>query len=419
MQLILFVIKMKNNGFFFQLIGIFLVSFISMPFCSRAADVYQENNIGFAEKEGFTFKTPVESLNIGGYVEVDTRVFLGPTSSKSTFLIRRARMFMTGILYKHFSFMLMPRWDRLESFELHYAWIETLHPTWAQIRVGLFKEPFSLEALTADLFLTFVERSLIVRNFCQIEDIGIMVYGDFLSDRIAYSIGMFNGRGRRIDNNNNKEIVGRLVYRLFDLRKYGQFHLGISGSGGRHDEDLSETFFVTEEDTRFWEWQNGVEVHSTRIRWGMDVEWLVGPFEFRAEYLYANWGKIERYYRSKNFEAQGGYVQCSYILTGEEKPRNNPVIPKYNYDPYNDHWGAWEIGLRYEVFYASKAMIDEDFAKGANDLHGPTFSLNWYLNPRIVMKLDGQHLWFNRTVFFNSHRFNQESVIVWRVQCLF
>jgi phosphate-selective porin OprO/OprP len=326
---------------------------------------------------------------------------------------------MTGELYKLFGFMVMPRWDRQQNAELHYAWLETLKPSWAQIRVGLFKEPFSLEALTTDAFLNFVERSLVVRNFCQIEDIGIMIYGKVLSNRLAYSIGIFNGRGRQLDNNNNKEIVGRLVYNLFTSRAFGKLYVGISESWGRLDEDLSGTTFVTEENTPFWKWTHNVEVHSSRVRWGVDLEWLKGPFYFSAEYLYTNWGNVHKGSRAKFFQGHGGYVECSYLLTGEDKPRDAPVIPKYNVDPCKDQWGAWEVAVKYEIFYASKKMIRAHFAKGANYLQGPILALNWYLNPRMVMRLDGQYLWFNRVVSLHSDSFHHETVVVWRIQAIF
>ncbi len=387
---------------------------------------YHHNNLAIAYnlQEGFVLiHSPIESMNIGGFLELDGLFFIGEDQPKSTFLIRRARIFMTGELYNVCRYMIQPRWDRHENFDLAYGWLETLHPFWARLRMGLVKEPFSLEALKFDLFRNFNELSLVIRNYCLIFDIGIMAYGDIFTDRIDYSLGFFNGRGRRLDNNNNKEMVGRLVLKLLASSSYGSLYLGFSGATGKFDEVLSGTEFVTQTFNPFWIWRDNsehpVENHDTRIRLGMDLEWLAGSFYVSAEYLYTSWGKIRMGDQSAQFHGQGGYAECAYILTGEDKPRNGPLYPKHNFDPCKNHWGAWEIGARYQIFYASKKMITIGFAKGANFLHGPIFGLNWYLNPRVAIKLDGQYLWFNRTLINKCHKFRNETSFICRAQAVF
>lgn len=393
-----------------------------------STDPYQLNNVALAyhEKEGFSFKNEVEHLNVGGYLEIDGRLYFGTDQPKSTFLIRRARLFMTGDLYSLFGYMLMVRWDRhdrQEHVSLEYAWLDTLKPSWGQIRIGQFKKPFSLQALKNDLFRTFLEPTMVVRNYDHDIDIGVMGFGESPSKRFAYSLGFFNGRGRQIDNNNNKEAVGRLVINLFRSNRFGRCFLGFSGAAGKQDEVLTGHTFVTETFTPFWEWsgseQHPVEVHDTRLKGEVDIEWLAGPLYFCAEYQYTDWGKIHYQDRKHTFNGYGGYVIVSYLLTGEEKPRNGPVIPFHNFDPCKEEWGAWEIGAQYEVFYAAKEMIKAHFAKGANHLHGPVIALNWYINPRMEMKLDGQYIWFNRRTHLNSHPFDHEANLICRFQAVF
>jgi len=406
---------------------LFLSPFISaVENSSDYENPYHHNNLALAykQKEGFILlQAPYETLNIGGYVMIDGRFFAGEDQPKSTFLIRRARFFMTGELYHMFRYMFMPRWDNQKNFDLAYAWIDTLRPKWARIRIGLFKKPFSLEALTFDLFRTFNETCLFIKNYLKIIDLGITVYGDIHDDSFAYSLGIFNGRGRELDNNNNKELVGRAVFKLFDFRTFGRCYVGFSGSSGKFDEDLSGDEFITETFNAFWIWSDNpdkpVENHDTRTRLGMDIEWLAGPFRFAAEYLYTNWGKIRRGHRSARFQGQGAYVECSYLLTGENKPRDNPVYPKHNFNPCKQQWGAWEIGARYELFFATKKMIELGFAKGANYLHGPQLALNWYINPRVAVKIDSQYLWFNRPLIRKSGKFRYEIDAICRIQAVF
>ena len=410
---------------------LWLVSFLFLSLLSfqtpleATTDPYQANNIAIAykEKEGFSFKNSIENLNIGGYIEVDGRLFFGSNQPRSTFLIRRARCFMTGELYDLFGFMLMPRWDRQEVVDLEYAWLDTLGPSWGQIRVGQFKKPYSLQAIKSDLFRTFVEPTIVVRNYSHAIDVGVMGFGESPSKRIAYSLGFFNGRDRKIDNNSNKEAVGRIVFKLFHSDAIGRSYLGFSAAAGRQDEDLSGKTFVTETFTPFWKWtgkkSRPVEVRATRIRGEVDLEWLNGPFYFCAEGQYTEWGAIRKGSQKHDFRGYGGYALISYLITGEDKPRDGPVIPKENFDPCKDEWGALEIAAQYEIFYAAKEMIQAKFAQGANYLQGPVIAFNWYFNPRVVMKLDAQYLSFNRSVKLHSHHFDYEANLICRFQAVF
>jgi phosphate-selective porin OprO/OprP len=415
---------MPYSRFFILFIFFYVIWCPTLSIADENVDNHTHPSIAYDEEDGFSLiEQAIESLNFGGWVEIDGRFFVGENQPKSTFLVRRARLFMTGTLYKVFGFMVMPRWDRQERIDLHYAWIETLYPLWARVRVGLFKKPFSLEALKSDLFRNFVEVSLIVRNFLRVVDIGVMGFGQIISDRLEYGIGFFNGRGRELDNNNNKEIVGRLVYQIVKSSTLGDLYVGYSGATGRFDEDLSGKDFVTETFTPFWQWSDNskhpVENHSTHVHWGIDMEWYVGPFYFCTEILYTNWGHIRMGDRSRFFKGYGGYVEFTYLLTGEDKPRLAPLFPKHNFDPCKDEWGAWEVGARYEVFYASKSMITSGFASGANYLHGPILALNWYLNPRMEIRFDAQHLWFNRAFILKSHKFRNESNFICRATAVF
>lgn len=371
----------------------------------------------------FSFQGDVEKLTIGGYFQIDGRAFFGETPSKSTFLIRRARIFFAGTLYDQFGYMIMPRWDRLENPTLQFVWIETNYPKWAQIRIGLCRRPFSLEAITPNIFLNFVERTMIIRNYCHLDDIGIMVLGKTTEDTFEYGIGFFNGRERQIDNNNNKELVGRVVYSPLRNRKIGRLYIGFSGSAGRYDELLSGRVFRTESDTVFWRWNDSsydpVEVRSGRIRLGTDFQWFSGPFYASAEFLYTSWGRIHQGSLAKNFYGWGGYCGFSYLLTGETKPRMALLTPRHNFTLCGKYWGAWEIAARYEIFYASKSMIEFGLASGANQLHGPQVAINWYLNTLMLAKLDWQYIFFNRTVDFYDEKMRHESVLTCRVQCCF
>lgn len=413
------------------LLGFFLVinSLLVADEDCRSADeidydcleaIVVENKIDYTHLRQFEFFTCFHDLAIGGLLQVDGRLFIGEHENKSTFLIRRARVFFTGSLYNTFNYMLIGRWDNMVA-DIYQAWVEWRYPTWAHLRVGMFKEPFSLQALNHDAYLTFDERSLVVFNYLQIIDIGAMVWGRTENESFEYGIGFFNGRGEKFDNNNNKEVVGRVVIGMKPF--YGKLFWGLSGSKGRMNENISGNSFQTGGGTKFFTWANNAKTpvmeNGGLIRWGTDVEYLRGPLRFAAEYLHTDWGRIDMGNVSSLFRGYGAYTEVSYLVTGETKPRNGPVIPHHNFNGC-DKWGAFELGIRYEHFYASNSVIKDGMATGANRVYGPTVAFNWYFNPYVSMKLDGIYLKFNRgVVVISPYPIHHEALVICRVQACF
>jgi phosphate-selective porin len=100
---------------------------------------------------------------------------------------------------------------------------------WAKISLGQFKTPFSLEQNTACSGLYTVNRSDVVNQLAGPQrDLGVMVNGGADTLLVKYSIGAFNGVGiNTLDNNINKEIVGRLVFNPLEfLSVGGSFRMG-------------------------------------------------------------------------------------------------------------------------------------------------------------------------------------------------
>jgi phosphate-selective porin OprO and OprP len=373
--------------------------------------------------EGFWFKTGHYKLRIGGLVEIDGRFFTHANEGKSTFLVRRARLFATGTLMDMFNYMIMGSWDRQNPPRLFYAWIETARFDLLRLRAGLFKEPFSLEILYSDVYWEFTEFSLARRNYLHVREVGVMAFGKTKYDTLEYGIGLFNGRGpEHLDNNNNKEVIGRLVLKPFLNGAFERLYIGFSGASGRQKENLSGKTFKTPEEVDFWFWEgsakNPTKVNANRLRWGCDLEWLYGSSVIRTEYFYTDWGSIRNKQVSKRFTGSNWYIMGAYILTGEKKPRNKAIVPFHNFDMCGN-WGAFEIAGRYEIFTASKNMLKAHLAKGANKVDGFTLAFNWYMNRFVAMKFDWRRLYFNRTVRSHKHKIDGESVLTARIQAEF
>lgn len=367
--------------------------------------------------EGYWLIAPGKKMRIGGLLEIDGHFFTHFDGNNTTFLIRRARLFLTGNVHENFNYMIMGKWD-FEKAGLEFAWIESLKPSFVQIRVGLFKQPFSLEQSYSDTYWDFDERSVGAINFIHIRDIGVMAYGLFAKDCIEYGLGVFNGNGDSLDNNNNKDIVGRIGFYPFYATNNAFKNLGISFSGsvGRNNENLSSTNFITGADTAFWKW-NDAKVGARRTRLGADIEWFYRSVAIRAEYLNVNWRRVKKRGLSEPFIVNSGYIESSYFLTGEEQPGNAKVVPKKPLN-FKGGWGAWQLAARYEMCHISDQPLKAHLATGANFVKGPTVALNWFFNAYLALKSDWQYLQFNHPLP-NSSKAKYESVITTRLQAQF
>lgn len=360
--------------------------------------------------EGFWLIGHDDKLRIGGSAQLDGRFFLDEVDGDSNFLVRHARLWATGVLEHHWGYMVMGRWDR-QAAALHFAWIESQHVPWFRVRMGLFKEPFSLEGLHSDLHWEFNERSMGVANLLQLEDIGLMAFGRCWEDRVEYGLGVFNGRGRAAENNPEKEYVARIV-----LSPVAGLYLGASGSSAGQDEVLTGTGFATGAGTRLWNWAAASEVHDDRERFGFDVEWLSGPFAVKAEYVNADWGDVRLGAAREEFDAAGWFVQAAYVLTGEAKRRDRSPLPAEELDPLKGTWGAWEVSARYEEFSLEDDVLAAGLATGTDKAKGYTFGVIAHVNKHMALKVNWQVLDFDDDIVLGSHRNDDESVLFVRLQ---
>lgn len=379
-------------------------------------------------KKGFYFKYGENTLLINGYVQADGYAFLRHSNEKSRFLIRRGRVNFEGSFQNSFRVYISTNWT-IPSVNLNKAYVDTLGPKYARLTVGIFNEPFSLEALLPDEAVDFIERTPGTINFIQTQDAGIMVYGSVLEDRFNYAAGVFNGTGHFPENNSKKEYVSRIVLVPFLLEKdsfFNQTYLGFSGSSSHQRTNLSNTFFITGAGTKFWIWDDFVSLDAVRNRTGADIEWFYGPLVIRAEYLYVNWGKIRKTdthpHRFAHFSAESAYLEALYILTGEKKIRNELVQPRSNVKLNCDGWsgyGAWEVGLRYDILSLNPDALKKKLAKGSSRIHGIWAGVNWYLNPFFLVQVNWARYFFEDKIIINNHTIRGEQVLLGRFQGIF
>ncbi|WP_157752698.1 porin [Chitinophaga sp. MD30] len=117
--------------------------------------------------EGYFFIGTGDVLKFKSYVQFDGYFPSHSSPGFSEFLIRRARFAATGFFHQQFRYMLYGRYDK-GKVELNEAFIEARHLSFARLRAGQFKVPFSLSNLKSSSQLDLVSRSFIVEIFLQI-----------------------------------------------------------------------------------------------------------------------------------------------------------------------------------------------------------------------------------------------------------
>ena len=86
---------------------------------------------------------------------------------------------------------------------------------WANIQIGQFDAPFTLENRTVDKYIDFMERSITVRSFAvpMNKEIGVMLHGMAPQKYLRYELGIFNGDGGNVRNpDNHFDVIGRAYF---------------------------------------------------------------------------------------------------------------------------------------------------------------------------------------------------------------
>ena len=362
-------------------------------------------------------------LELGGFVQFDydgvesnARQLTGG-GLNDTFLIRRARVSMAGQMFKWVGFKIEGDWSSQQSnnFELTDGYIDLNFMPQVGLRGGQFKEPFSPEEITSDLFIDTIERSM-VNELAPSRDVGAMLQGQLFDRIFGYAIGVFNGSGQNTqDNDDEKDLAMRLTlspFRNTDLFFFKGLNIGVDGTLGDEDQRTSARGRTTARTTNRFTFFAQQPTNGNRYRWGVDVAWLIGPGSLKFEYdqqrdqrkrLAVNGGDLD------SVRANGFYVTGTYLLTGENSVLNGPVIPRRPFSPLTQQLGpgAWELVGRYQQLKFSSNdpvdFFDGNIRNGItgggttaeNGAEAVTVGLNWYLNSRVRAMANWTRYWFD------------------------
>ncbi|WP_426991281.1 OprO/OprP family phosphate-selective porin [Methylomonas sp. CM2] len=396
-----------------------------------------EKGIKFESKDG-NFE-----MMINGRMQVDSQTNVSglsnhgiadPTGASTTNQladgagIRRARIGIEGSYYKDFGYKF--EYDFARGNGTVASGLTDAFLTWNgyapfQVKVGQFKEPFSMEEATSNRYLTFIERNNVVNTFSDNDNaykVGLgLGYSEprwtanmalqtesVGSGGATSSTSSLNAMGNTNRNNGSGDtgwgVTGRVTGLPWFEDKTKFLHVGLSGSerqiennflangtfsnggisfGNQINTNVDRTYILN---TGNLTATNGSRIAQRIARFGGETALVYGPFSAQAEYIQANVSGKGYHDEMLN----GWYGYASYFLTGESRAYKTStgawdrIKPNRNFSARGG-WGAWELAAGYDYLNLIDGGINGGRAQTAK------FGINWYPNSHIRMMANFVH----------------------------
>ncbi len=161
----------------------------------------------------------------GGRFQFDWYGYQGGSKAPfNTFNPKRVRIEAAGTFLKHWDFNLASELTGATTPLLTDAFIVANYTPYANVQLGQFDAPFTMENRTGDKWTDLQERSTVVRAFGipENKEIGAMVFGQPEGKWAYWSLGLFNGEGQNqfAHRSNNFDVMGRAWFAPFGFMKY-------------------------------------------------------------------------------------------------------------------------------------------------------------------------------------------------------
>jgi phosphate-selective porin OprO/OprP len=360
-------------------------------------------------KDGLRFETKdgAFKLRIGGRIQNDWAWFdqdeelkLAVADEQDGTEFRRARIRLDGQIYDNLFYRAQFDFagsDGQGKFKDVYMGLKNI-PYVGTLKIGHFKEPFGLEQLTSDNYLTFLEYGL-PDVFTPARNLGVSVSNSAFDKRLAWAAGLFKQTDDFPSFNDSDEDQGYVVTaRLTGLPWYADegrklLHLGLAyshrnpdGAPVRYRQRPESHLANRYLDTNGAAGYRLIDARADDIDlWGLEWALVLGPFSLQSEYMTS---MVETTFGG-DFDFDGYYVYGSYFLTGENRRykldsgKFDRIKPTRNFSFGEDGgWGAWEVAVRYSTLDLNDGII-----RGGQEDNW-TLGLNWYLTPNSRMMLN-------------------------------
>lgn len=378
-------------------------------------------------KDGVMFQDESRdfSFALTGRIQADARSFDSP--SADTFEVRRARLGMEATFYRDYEAEVTADFSataKLDTAYVNAAWWDA-----AQLRMGLFKMPFSLEELTSSKYIDFQERSLANAQAIGKER-GIMLHGA-PAKGVYYGAALSNGNGNNnADDNDSKDMIGRLALNFAEIAGYRDavLHLGAAFSDGRQpvgdvvpngrSEGRGITFFNPAAFT-------GSKTEVRRS--GLETALAKGSLKFQAEAITTGYSGASAAGVAYDRDLSAWYASLNWLMTGEsyagayKRGAFGRIRPHANFTKRGGK-GAVELGLRYSKLEAADFTAANPAGTGVlgagmtNKADAWSLGAKWIVNPNTRFLANYVHTRFGSPVTVSGATVNKENAFTLRSQ---
>jgi len=323
-------------------------------------------------------QSPVKDIKFGGRIMYDMAVWGDSTMDNAGTEFRRVRLYSSGTMYSNVKYKLQLDFAGGKvAFKDVFIELNKL-PIKGNLRIGHFKEPLRLEALTSSKYITFMERGLPIALSPE-RNTGAMYHTTF-GDRLSFQTGIFresDAFGNDKTANNNVNITTRATYlAMNDGNKL--LHLGVANSRRKNKE---KTFGVSSTAENHL----GNKLISVSFKdveeiniFGGEIAYVNNSLSVQAEYLQTTVVEIVEK------ELISYYGQISYFLTGESRPYKSSLDGFSRVNP-NNNYGSGGKGAIELIARVSNMDLTAAHEGNLDDI---TVGVNWYLNPHTRVMLN-------------------------------
>jgi len=359
-------------------------------------------------KDGLRFETGDKAFqaHVGGRFHADWGFFTEDEGLNDAFggfedgaEFRRARLMIEGLVYEQVEFRAEYDFAGGETtFKDVYLGLVDL-PYVGGVRVGHFKEPFSLDEMTSSRFITFMERAL-PNALVPSRNMGAMLHDAAFDQRLTWALGTFRDTDDFAisQDDGGWGVTGRVT----GLPWYADegrslVHLGIGASHRDPGDDVVRLRSRPEAHLAPNVVDTGTFDATTFDRFGGEAAMVQGPFWAAGEYLH---GLAAGDGPGRDFG--GYYAQAGFFLTGEHRPykqgafdRVRPRRPFLSGDQRGP--GAWEIAGRW-----SSLDLNSGAVRGGS-VRNITGAVNWYLNA--LTRVSANYVFSDQQQLGDAHAF--------------
>ena len=297
-----------------------------------------------ASRGGVTISSGVNSLTIGARVQVrwtldDREQADSDTTGEergdadgalSQFDVPRLRVTLSGGVWREwlkYSFQFeMSRTSGEGDSKIKDAIVE-IRPPGRPFRlvVGQFKAPFGLQQLTSSGRLQFVDRAITDAKFTPGREMGTLFAGTAAARKIGYEVGVFNGSGESVRQNNRAHL---LVGRVF-FNPLGPYALAEGSSDAGEKPVLHVGLAARTGDQIRGRTQAGIfEGSDGQIALDVEFAYKAPRVYATAEYFWMTDGQ-ENPTDGRDIDSNGFHAQIGYMVlprTGEVGVRYSRVV---------------------------------------------------------------------------------------------